>query len=254
MHQWPPLAVDHGDQNREVYKRRRESVGRVVLQKVRWKYRPRKRHVAVTWRIQDALLQDTSVVLTILTMIWQISILLEIASRISAPPVTAYIAISVFVIEAPDNDSPYTFTTWSIQTNTTQLKSGTKYMAPIIVFLQETYLPAFDPEYASELLQIMEVDFMLTPTGSVTAATASPTSGVTATTPASTSSPGPTNTPTTSGLSTGAKADIGIGAVCIASFLLYKKMFQRKAKLDRDSSLQNQQPELVQARIPEATA
>jgi H+/gluconate symporter-like permease len=133
-------------------------------------------------------------------------------------------------------------------------------MAPIIVFLQETDLSAFDPEYASELLQIMEIDFMLTPTGSVTAATASPTSGVTATTPASTSSPGPTNTPTTSGLSTGAKADIGIGAavgvmlVCIASFLLYKKMFQRKAKLDRDSSLQNQQPELVQARIPEATA
>jgi hypothetical protein len=40
----------------------------------------------------------------------------------------------------------------------------------------------------------------------------------------------------------------------IAGFLLYKKKRRQKTKFDRETLSQNEQPELVRARAPEAAA
>jgi hypothetical protein len=143
------------------------------------------------------------------------------------------------------------------------LTFGTKYMEPLLLYWQETDLPDFDKDYASVLAQRLDIDFQPTTAteSTVTATTASPTSRVIAITPNSTaaSEPGPPATPT-SRLSSGAKAGIGIAAtvgvilLTIAGFLLYKKKRRQKTKFDRETLSQNEQPELVQARAPEAAA
>jgi hypothetical protein len=174
-------------------------------------------------------------------------------------PITAYRAVSTVVVNSPANDSPITWTTWnpSATDNTTILASGTIFMDPLIVYWQEKDLSAFDIEYASELAQRLDIP---TPARSVVAVT------VTATTPAPTSATKPTSaagsidTPTAVGLSAGAKPGISIGVAAgvilltVAGFLLYKKKQRQKTKLTRETLSQNEQPELVQTRAPEATA
>jgi hypothetical protein len=176
-------------------------------------------------------------------------------------PVTAYRAIDTDAVNSPANQSPNTSRVATATANSTILSYGTEYVAPLLLVWQETDLSHFDKDYASALAQRLNINFQPTATGSVIAATASTTSGVTAVTPISTavSQPDPPTT-STSVLSTGAKAGIGIAAVvgvvflAVASFLLYKKVFRRQTKLNRESFLQNEQPELVQAKVPEAAA
>jgi hypothetical protein len=47
---------------------------------------------------------------------------------------------------------------------------------------------------------------------------------------------------------------IGVILLTVAGFLLYKKKRRQKTKFDRETLSQNEQPELVQARAPEAAA
>ncbi|KAI4678892.1 uncharacterized protein J4E88_006180 [Alternaria novae-zelandiae] len=136
--------------------------------------------------------------------------------------------------------------------NATVLDSGTASMWVMQGYWQESDLPNFDPSYAAILATKFGIDF--TPTGTGTAdapaETASPPGRSQLTSATSTVE---TDSGEATGLSSGAKAGIGVGValgvilLCAAGFLLYRKRVQ-KAKLDRKSALQNEQPELVQTR------
>ena len=159
-----------------------------------------------------------------------------------------------------DDGSPYTFTTIDTEAvdNTTIITSGQMLMQPFLVYWQSSDLSNFDPEYASALAENLQIDFTPTGTGMVTAATASPPdrSGVDSATPTSPPELITTDDGSGSGLSTGAKAGIGLGVAVgatllgMTAFLLYRKRSRKKAKLDRNSAIQNEQPEFVQTEAP----
>ena len=136
--------------------------------------------------------------------------------------------------------------------NATVLSSGIASMGPMAGYWQESDLSKFDPDYAAILASKFDLDF--TPTAIVTAdgtaETASPPDR--SQFPSATSSLEMDSEDST-GLSSGAKAGIGVGVafglalLCAAGFLLYRRLVQ-KVKLDSKSALQNEQPELVQTR------
>ncbi|KAF1946980.1 hypothetical protein EJ02DRAFT_430194 [Clathrospora elynae] len=138
--------------------------------------------------------------------------------------------------------------------NTTTLYSVFMLVTPVIVYWQETDLPKFDPEYAAIVAKRLSLDFTPTATESITAATAAPPdrSHLTLSTPTAPSDP----STSAHGLTTGAKAGIGIGAVVgvlllIPAFLLYKCIGRRKRKgstVSERTALQHDEPELVQVR------
>jgi hypothetical protein len=127
--------------------------------------------------------------------------------------------------------SSYKFPTANL--NSTILTSGVQVENVIRVYWQETNLPKFDPEYASILAKKLDLDFA--PTATATAASVQA---------------------TRSGLSTGAKAGIGVGVpiaailMLCAAFVLYKPNIQKKnGKMTESVAAQNAQPELVQTRV-----
>jgi LPXTG-motif cell wall-anchored protein len=128
------------------------------------------------------------------------------------------------------------------------------HVKPMLNYWQESDLSAFDPDYAATLAERFNIDFTPTATADVTGETASAPDRSelpSATSPAGSSSIDAA-ADSESGLNTGSKAGIGVGAaigailLCVAGFLLYKRRTQKKAKLDRKSAIQNEQPEFVQ--------
>ncbi|RII10904.1 hypothetical protein CUC08_Gglean006905 [Alternaria sp. MG1] len=136
--------------------------------------------------------------------------------------------------------------------NATILSSGTMTMAAMVVYWQESDLEKFDPEYAATLADHLSIGFTPTATSDITSETATPPNR--SQLPSATSNLGETMERSKgSGLSGGAKAGIGVGIgvgallVALAGFLLYKRRVgRREKKLDRNSAIQNQQPEFVQ--------
>ena len=136
--------------------------------------------------------------------------------------------------------------------NATILSSGTMTMAAMVVYWQESDLEKFDPEYAATLADHLSIGFTPTATSDITSETATPPNR--SQLPSATSNLGETMERSKgSGLSGGAKAGIGVGIgvgallVALAGFLLYKRRVgRREKKLDRNSAIQNQQPECVQ--------
>jgi hypothetical protein len=141
-----------------------------------------------------------------------------------------------------------------ITDNRTILSSGTMIMTPMIVYWQESDLSKFNSEYAATLAEKFDIDFTTTATADVTPETASPPDRSQLT--AATTSVGPDSGAgqnfSNTGLSSGAKAGIGVGItigvmlLCIAGFLLYRRRLRKTSKLDRNSAIQNEQPEYVQ--------
>jgi hypothetical protein len=121
--------------------------------------------------------------------------------------------------------------------NSTILTSGTMLADEIVVYWQATDLPKFDSDYASMLARRLNINFTSTPTATLTAAS------------------NPADTLNASGLSTGARAGTGVGVavvvilLCVAGFFLYKERHRKEAR----TFLKNDQPELVQERMSEAT-
>jgi hypothetical protein len=144
--------------------------------------------------------------------------------------------------------------------NITVISTGTKAMDAMVVFWQESDLSNFDPDYAATLANKLDIDFTPTPTAAVTAETAAPPdrSEVASTTPTALSGPDGSAALSDSGLSDGAKAGIGVGvaigviALGVAAFLLYKRTMRKKSKLDRNSAIQNEQPEFVRSHMQAA--
>jgi hypothetical protein len=143
------------------------------------------------------------------------------------------------------------------QGNTTIVNSGTVSMSPMLVYWQESDLSKFDSDYAAILASKFDIDFTPTATADSTSETASPpnrSQPVAATSSAGTNSEKDAGS-SNSGLSTGAQAGIGVGAVilaillCTAGFLLYKKRAQRKARMDEKTAAQNDQPEYIQTHV-----
>jgi len=136
--------------------------------------------------------------------------------------------------------------------NATVLSSGIASMGPMAGYWQEADLSKFDPDYAAILVSKFDLNFTPTAiaTADGTAETASPPDR--SQFPSATSSLEMDSEEST-GLSSGAKAGIGVGVafgvvlLCAAGFLLYRRRVQ-KVKLDSKSALQNEQPELVQTR------
>jgi hypothetical protein len=136
--------------------------------------------------------------------------------------------------------------------NATILSSGTMTMAAMVVYWQESDLKKFDPEYAATLADHLSIGFTPTATSDITSETATPPNR--SQLPSATSNLGEAIAGSKgSGLSSGAKAGIGVGVgvgtllVALAGFLLYKRRVgRREKKLDRNSAIQNQQPEFVQ--------
>jgi hypothetical protein len=141
--------------------------------------------------------------------------------------------------------------------NTTVINSGTIYMNPMMAFWQESDLSNFDHDYASTLASKFDIDFTPSATVGPTSETASPphrSQFASATSSVDTNSEDAVDS-SHSGLTTAAKAGVGVGAaigttlLCVAGFLMYKRRAQKKAKLDQKSAIQNDQPELVQATV-----
>jgi hypothetical protein len=138
--------------------------------------------------------------------------------------------------------------------NRTILSSGTMIMTPMIVYWQESDLSKFDPAYAATLAEKFDIDFTTTATADVTPETASPPnrSQLTSATMSEGPDPGADQSISNTGLGSGAKAGIGVGItvgvmlLCVAGFLLYRRRLRKISKLDRNSAIQNEQPEFVQ--------
>ncbi|CAN9385481.1 unnamed protein product [Alternaria alternata] len=144
--------------------------------------------------------------------------------------------------------------------NATILSSGTMTMAAMVVYWQESDLEDFDPEYAATLADHLSIGFTPTATSEITSETATP--------PNRSQLPSATSNldeaiggSKGSGLSSGAKAGIGVGVgvgtllVALVGALLYKRRVgRREKKLDRNSAIQNQQPEFVQRATQMQTA
>jgi hypothetical protein len=121
----------------------------------------------------------------------------------------------------------------------------------MIVYWQESDLSNFDAKYAATLADKFDIDFTPTATADVTAETATlPDRSQFA---SATSDSGEGAETSGSQLGSGAKAGIGIGVAIgaillgITGFLLYKRRLRKKlSKLDWNSAIQNEQPELVQ--------
>jgi hypothetical protein len=144
--------------------------------------------------------------------------------------------------------------------NATILSSGTMTMAAMVVYWQESDLEKFDPEYAATLADHLSIGFTPTATSGVMSETATPPNR--SQLPSATSNLGEVvGGSKGSGLSSGAKAGIGVGVgvgtllVAFAGFLFYKRRVgRREKKLDRNSAIQNQQPEFVQRASQTQTA
>ena len=126
--------------------------------------------------------------------------------------------------------------------NSTVLTSGTFLADPLVIYWQATDLPKFDTDYASLLARRLDIDFTSTPTAGPTA------------TPTAFSIPKDTTKP--SGLNTGAKAGIGIGAAVVVILLSVVGVLLYKGKHPKETRklLKNDQPELVQTETSEATS
>jgi hypothetical protein len=149
--------------------------------------------------------------------------------------------------------SSYKFPTANL--NSTILTSGVRVENVIRVYWQETDLPKFDPEYASILAKKLDLDFAPTATATAADATGTPTTP-TRSELTSTTSTAASEQATRSGLSTGAKAGIGvcvpIAAILMlcAAFVLYKPNIQKNnGKMTESVTAQNAQPELVQTKV-----
>ena len=175
-------------------------------------------------------------------------------------PVTAYLPKQIPGTTTTSNSATFTFTAFDRDSrdNATVVTSGVMYMDVMLVYWQESDMSNFDRDYASSLAEVLLPSNTFTPTPTSTARfiakTASPPNRsqyASATAPAKSNSieAADSSNPTLSG---GAKAGIGVGVVagvillCAGAFLLYRTR-ARKAKLDRKSTLQNEQPEFVQA-------
>jgi hypothetical protein len=175
-----------------------------------------------------------------------------------------------------DIDGVYTYTSNDLEyrDNHTVISSGTMMMDKMHVYWEESDLSKFDRDYASSLADVLLESNTFTPTATTAAAdisataadvaseTASPPNRSLPLTPATSSAVlDPTTEPdaasSSSGLSTGVKAGISVGAavgailVFFAGFLLYKKRLAKKARLDRETAKQNDQPEFVPVREEE---
>ncbi|KAF2133981.1 hypothetical protein P153DRAFT_353197 [Dothidotthia symphoricarpi CBS 119687] len=150
--------------------------------------------------------------------------------------------------------SSYTVVSYNYEltTNTTILTTGRMSADAVVVYWQASDLPKFEPEYASALATHLGLTFTATTSaGTVHVETATPasTSGL----PRSTSDPQPNEDP--HGLSTGAKAGIGIGAACGALvllagiFFLYRRRKRTHSSDYRTSDMQQtaDMPELLNA-------
>lgn len=183
----------------------------------------------------------------------------ETCTSVFSTPVTAYFPKRIPGTSTYDDGSTVTFTAFDEDSrdNATVVTSGVLYMDAMLVYWQESDLPNFDRDYASSLAEVLLPSNTFTPTpistARFTAETASPpnrSQHASATAPVNSNSIEAGNS-SNSVLSNGAKAGISVGVVvgvillCAGAFLLYRTR-ARKAKLDRKSTLQNEQPEFVQ--------
>ena len=174
-------------------------------------------------------------------------------------PVTAYLPKQIPGTTTTSNSATFTFTAFDRDSrdNATVVTSGVMYMDAMLVYCQESDFSNFDRDYASSLAEVLLPSNTFTPTPTSTARfiaeTASPPNRsqyASATAPAQSDSAEATDSSRLA-LSPGAKAGIGVGVVvgvillCAGAFLLYRTR-ARTAKLDRKSTLQNEQPEFVQ--------
>jgi hypothetical protein len=176
--------------------------------------------------------------------------------------ITAYRHADTYVITISAGKGYTLSSSYNLPTanlNSTILSSGTLLEDVIRVYWRETDLPKFDPEYASILAKRLDLDFTATATATPTATAADATGTATPPTRSELTPATSTAAPEQahrSGLSTGAKAGIGIGVpiasilMLWAAFVLYKRNRQKKnGKMTESVAAQNAQPELVQTRV-----
>ncbi|KAF1829397.1 hypothetical protein BDW02DRAFT_167909 [Decorospora gaudefroyi] len=171
-------------------------------------------------------------------------------------PITAYRDVFLIMTETISDTST---TEYMIENpdgltgNMTVLTSATITGEPIVIYWQVSDLSKFDPDYASLLARRLDIEITPTAAASLASETARPSSSPFVPSPTSISP----SDPASQRLTTGAKAGIGVGAavgavlLSIAAFLLYKRHMRSasETKYHKQTAPQNEQPELVQARI-----
>jgi hypothetical protein len=147
--------------------------------------------------------------------------------------------------------------------NSTVISTGVAQMNAMLVYWQESDLEKFDIGYASELAEALLPSDTFAPSVTTTAGTILGSQSGTAVPPDRSqlvsatadpkSNPEQADRPSRSGLSTGVKAGIAVGAgtgvvlLFFIGFLLYKRVsiLHRKPRLDHETAKQNEQPEFV---------
>ncbi|RYO58097.1 hypothetical protein AA0116_g7294 [Alternaria tenuissima] len=161
---------------------------------------------------------------------------------------------SVWFFVTSDSDS---------RNNSTVMSTGVAQMNTMLVYWQESDLEKFDTGYASELAEALLPSNTFAPSVTTTAGTILGSQSGTAVPPDRSqlvsatadpkSNPEQADRPSRSGLSTGVKAGIAVGAgtgvvlLFFIGFLLYKRVsiLHRKPRLDHETAKQNEQPEFV---------